>query len=40
VIQKIKLFKKSIKIEFFCCELFVMKRVLNMKLRRSARTFE
>jgi hypothetical protein len=40
VIQKINLFKKSIKIEFFCCELFVINKVLNMKLRRFARTFE
>jgi hypothetical protein len=40
VIQKIKLFKISIKIEFFCCKLFVMNKVFNMKLRRSAHTFE
>ncbi len=31
VIQKIKSFRMSIKIEFFCCELFVMSRVLNVK---------
>jgi hypothetical protein len=40
VIQKINLFKILIKIEFFCCELFVMSRILNTKLRRFARTFE
>ncbi len=40
VIQKIKSFRISIKIESFCCELFVMSKVLNMKLRRSAHTFE
>jgi hypothetical protein len=40
VIQKIKSFRISIKIESFCCESFVMNKVLNMKLRRFARTIE
>jgi hypothetical protein len=40
VVQKIKFFKMSIKIEFFCCEFFVMSKVLNIKLRRLARTFK
>jgi hypothetical protein len=40
VIQKIKSFRISIKIESFCCESFVMSMMLNMKLRRFARTFD
>jgi hypothetical protein len=40
MIQKIKFFKMSIKIEFSCCEFSVMSRILNMKLRRFARKFE
>ncbi len=40
VIQKIIFFRMSIKIESFCCEFFVINKVLNMKLRRFVRTFE